>query len=74
MIIAQTFLELTGPDHQIVEINPDSIVSMRVPRRAEHFAPGTRCIIFTSDGKHTLVQEECSTIVNKMHPKPHNGH
>lgn len=62
VVVAQALLVLTGPDNQVVEINPAAIVSMRVPRHAEHFAPGTHCIVFTSDGKYTMVQEACSKI------------
>ena len=63
--LALTLVRLTGPDHQQIEINPSEVVSIRGPRKHEqdtHFPPGTRCLIFTADGKFTAVQEDCTTV------------
>lgn len=69
--MAQTFIALTGPDNQMIQLNQHDIVSMRSPRRADHFAPGVRCVIFTSDGKFTLVVQECGAVIGKMHVGEH---
>lgn len=67
MMIAQTLIELTGPDNQVIEMNPAEIVSMRVPRHTDdHFAKGIHCIIFTSDSKYTSVQESCREVADKI--------
>ena len=47
---------------QIVWINPEQVVSTRVPRDTEHFAPGIRCVINTTDGKFALVLETCEEV------------
>lgn len=59
---ATLFIVLTGPDHQVIEVNPAKIVSLRAPRHAEHFAPGTRCLVFTADAKYLSVMESCQKI------------
>ena len=61
-LVAAQFLELTGPDQQRVEINVSEIVSIRAPRRSDHFAAGINCVIFTSDGKYVGVMESCPKI------------
>jgi hypothetical protein len=60
---------LTGPDHQVVLINPDEVVSLREPRgtdQSTHFAKGIACLIFTADGKYTAVIETCAAVRQKL--------
>lgn len=59
LYVAIILLHLTGPGGQMIEVNPDEIVTLRSPRSQEHFAPGTRCLINTVDGKVVAVQEDC---------------
>jgi hypothetical protein len=61
-------VRLTGPDHQVVLINPDEVVSLREPRgqRGEHFAAGIACLVFTADGKYTAVTETCSEVRQRL--------
>jgi hypothetical protein len=61
-LLSLVLLELHGAQNQVIILNPHEIISMRPPTKDEHFAPGTRCIINTSDGKFTLVKEDCSTV------------
>lgn len=61
-LLAMHLLQLTGPEHQIIELNPKSIVSMRTPRVIEHFAAGSHCLIHTSDSRIVVVQESCEDI------------
>jgi hypothetical protein len=62
VILALELITLTGPDKQVIQLNPNVIVSLRAPRVGEHFAPGTRCLIHTSDGKIIVVQETCTQV------------
>jgi len=64
LIAGVQLIELTGPNNQRIELNPTEIVSIRPPSRADHFAPGTRCVINTTDGHFVAVQELCSSILN----------
>lgn len=58
-------LELTGPGGQHIEVNRDSITSLRVPRGTDHFGPEIHCIVFTDDGKFIGVQEDCTTVARR---------
>jgi hypothetical protein len=57
---------LHGPGGQIIWINPEAVVELRTPREGEHFPPGTRCVINTSDGKFALVVESCKDVEEMM--------
>jgi hypothetical protein len=61
-LAALAFIQLTGPDHQIIQLNPKSIIDYRPPRGTDHFAPGTKCLIHASDGKFIPVTETCDEI------------
>lgn len=62
LLVAVQMLVLTGPDNQLVEVAANHVVELRYPRSSEHFAHGTRCIVFTSDGKYVAVTETCKQI------------
>jgi len=55
-------IELTGPDHQTIHVNPVDIVSIRNVRSTEHFYPGAQCILHMTDGKPIIVIETCDTV------------
>lgn len=61
LVLVLALVRFTGPSGQPIDINPETIVSVRVPQAqaAEHFAPGTHCLLFTVDGKYIPVQEDC---------------
>jgi hypothetical protein len=63
VIVAFKLVLLHGPGGQMIEINPDQVVTLREPRADEgHFPKGIRCIVNMTDGKLNVVQEDCSTI------------
>jgi hypothetical protein len=68
IILAVHLVQFTGPDNQVVLINPDTVISIREPRgpKGEHFHPSTNCLIFTSDGKYTSVTESCNVVRDKL--------
>ena len=63
LAVAFRLLQLHGPHDQIIDINPDQVVSLRKPRADEgHFTSGVRCLVNTSDGKFSTVMEDCETV------------
>ena len=60
--LALQLILLTGPDHQPIEVNPEAITSIRPPRVSDHFAPGTHCLVFMTDGKLITAVETCEQI------------
>lgn len=71
-LLAAEFLKLTGPDHQPIDVNPHAIVDFRPPRQTDHFAPGTKCLVFMSDAKFLSVIDSCASIKERLHGM--NGH
>ena len=68
LLLALNLVEFTGPDKQMVEVNPDEIVSIREPRGEvqAHFHKDVKCLIFMSDGKFIGVIENCHVVVEKL--------
>jgi hypothetical protein len=63
MLLALSLIPLTGPDEQVILLNPNVVGTIRQPRaHQDHFPPGTRCLINTSDGKIVVVQETCEHV------------
>lgn len=66
MLAALKLILLTGPGQQVIEVNPAEIASIRQPRGSEHLARGTRCLIFTADGKFFSVRETCAEVQRRL--------
>lgn len=64
VVLLTLLVVLTGPDGQLISLNPNTVVTTRAPRSTEHFAPGIKCLIHTIDGKFIAVQEDCDTVKN----------
>jgi hypothetical protein len=64
--LVAVFVELRGPDGQQLWLSPSQVVSIREPRSEQHFAPGTRCLIGTADGKYLTVAEPCEAVRKKL--------
>jgi hypothetical protein len=62
VILALELITLTGPDKQVIEINPHTVTTLRTIRDPEQFAKGTHCIVFTTDGKNINVVETCARV------------
>lgn len=62
LALALDLIELHGVAGQVIELNPKTIVTARLPRRADHFPPGTMCYITTTDGRFVMVVESCATV------------
>ena len=70
VLMAFKLVVFHGPDGHLIEINPDGVVSLRVPRDNErHFHNEVRCLIFTSDGKFTSVTEDCVEVAMRLRAK-----
>ena len=65
-LIVLAFVTLTGPDGQVINMNPDEIVSLRTSRGEDHFAKGTRCLVTTTDGKYSTVREACDLVLERI--------
>jgi hypothetical protein len=65
-IAALPLILFTGPDGQIIEVNPQAIASIRSIRVSEHFASGVKCNIFMTDGKNISVIETCTEVHDKL--------
>jgi hypothetical protein len=59
-------LWFTGPDQQVIAVNPSDIVSVRAPRKTEHFSKGVRCLIHTLDGKYIAIIEPCNVVFQRL--------
>jgi len=61
-------ITLTGPDKQVIRVNPAEIISVREPRESfqGHFHPDTKCLVFTADGKFLAVTEDCDTVITRI--------
>lgn len=63
LLIAHHLIVLHGPGGQIIDINPEQVVSVREPRSDEgHLQKGIHCLVNTSDGKFSAVVEDCDTV------------
>jgi hypothetical protein len=63
---ALTLVLLTGPGGQIIEINPEEVVSIRSPRSVDHMPKSVHCIVFTTDSKFIGVEERCPDVDRKL--------
>jgi hypothetical protein len=66
MIFLVVLVYLTGPDDQRIEVNPETVVTVREPRGTQHLAKGIQCLIHTTDGKFITVKENCDIVRQKL--------
>jgi len=65
--VALDLAHFTGPDGQLIEINPAEVVSVRAPGTIQaHVHPETKCLVFTSDGKFVGLKEECADVEQQL--------
>lgn len=67
-LLVAGFIQLTGPNGQLILLNPEYITNMRPPRGDGHFTAGTRCLVFTVDGKYISVLQDCNAIRAMLRP------
>jgi hypothetical protein len=62
-------VELHRPDGSPILINPKQVTSLREPQAGGHFAKGTRCLIYLTNGNFVTVRETCTEAVRLLaHP------
>jgi hypothetical protein len=66
VIMALHLVVLHGPDGQLIEINPEEVISLRSPHIEGHVHHAINCLIYTSDGKYLGVVEECADVQTKL--------
>jgi hypothetical protein len=61
-------VSLPGAHGQTVYVNPSEVVSIRTPAPTakDHYAPGIRCVIQTSDGKIVASTDNCGEVANRL--------
>jgi hypothetical protein len=66
--VALLLVALSGPDGQVIFVNPEEIISIRAPREthAQHFASAIHCVLQTADGKLINVVDDCDTVRSKF--------
>ena len=64
LLLAYHLIQLHGPGGHEIDVNPHEVSSLRDPRIASegHFAKGTKCLVFMSNGKGLAVSEECEEV------------
>jgi hypothetical protein len=63
LVIAMQLVQLTGPNGQVIYINPVDVVTIRQPTvGADHFHTAVKCVIFTVDGRWLGVVESCADV------------
>jgi uncharacterized protein YlzI (FlbEa/FlbD family) len=72
IIVTVVLVQLTGPDNQIIWVNPEEIVSIRAPRESQqhHFDNDIKCTLQTVDGKLINVIDSCDEVRNKVGIRP----
>jgi len=66
IIAAASGIQLTGPDGQRIDLNPNQYVTTREPRVGDHFGKDVRCLINTTDGKFVTVTETCAEVRRRL--------
>lgn len=61
-VLVLNLITLTGPDGQTIKLNPETVATIRSVRGSDHFAPGIKCVVFTTDGKNITVTETCEQV------------
>jgi hypothetical protein len=66
VLAAVPLILFTGPDGQIIEVNPETVASIRSVRGGDHFTQAVKCNIFTTDGKNIGVTETCAEVHKRL--------
>ena len=64
IFLVAVFLELHGPNGQVIKVNVDQITSLRMPQvsAGDHFAKGVHCLLKMTNGNTNGVTETCDTV------------
>ena len=64
IFLVAAFLELHGPNGQVIKVNVDQITSLRMPQvsAGDHFAKGVHCLLKMTNGSTNGVTETCDTV------------
>jgi hypothetical protein len=65
--VAITLIEVTGLDHETIDVNPAEIVDLRSPRTHNRILPPkANCALQMTDGKHITVLETCDQVRQRI--------
>jgi len=64
LFLAYHLILLHGPGGHEIDVNPHEVSSLRDPSVVYegHFAKGTKCLVFMSNGKVVAISEECEEV------------
>ena len=65
ILSAITLVELHGPTGQIIWVNPQEVTDVREPTATQHFARGTKCLVYLSN-HFVTVTENCIAVKKKL--------
>jgi hypothetical protein len=71
-LLVAAFIQLTGPDGQVIYLDTSKVITIRQPRGTDkgHWAAGTRCLVFTDDGKFITTVNTCDDIRKALQGTP----
>jgi hypothetical protein len=66
------FIQLMGPDGQVIIVNPDQVVTVREPRHGVdgHFHKDVRCLLHMTDGHFVAVVDPCAVVRDLLEAEP----
>ena len=66
-LLALELVQLTGLEHEIIQVNPSTIVAVRLPlERYRLLAAEANCQLMTLDGKFISVIETCAEVRRRL--------
>lgn len=70
VLLVAALIELQGSGGQVIWINPQTVISVREPRRVQqgHWPADARCLVMTVDGKYLTTAESCERVRQKLSP------
>jgi hypothetical protein len=67
VLVAATFIQLTTPDGNELDVNANEVSSVRAPVSSPGKWPkNTKCILFMNNGRFNAVEEECRVVREKL--------
>jgi hypothetical protein len=68
IFLVAVFLELHGPNGQMIKVNVDQITSLRSPQisAGDHFAKGVHCLLKMTNGHTNGVTETCDVVLQMI--------
>ena len=66
LTMALVMIQVTGPNGNRIDVNPNDIVSLRQPQTRDFYDPRVKCIVYTLDATFVGTQETCEQVRNLL--------